>query len=125
MLTSPGSGSALPRAARRSALFRKSWQVPASCLQKILSKQSICWRGGNWTRSQQISRSFFEMLGSVPGGRVLDGNWGQEHIAIAIPKDRDKGMEYVRHFVDDVQANGTLAQAISRAGLRGVLEVRN
>ncbi|MFY9953126.1 transporter substrate-binding domain-containing protein [Bradyrhizobium sp.] len=67
----------------------------------------------------------FEMLGSLPGGRVLDGNWGQEHIAIAIPKGRDKGMEYVRHFVDDVQANGTLAQAVSRAGLRGVLEVRN
>ena len=30
------------------------------------------------------------------------GNWGQEHIAIAIPKDREKGMEYVRHFVDTV-----------------------
>jgi polar amino acid transport system substrate-binding protein len=67
----------------------------------------------------------FEMSGSLPGGRVLDGNWGQEHIAIAIPKGRDKGMEYVRHFVDDVQANGTLARAVSRAGLRGVLEVRN
>jgi polar amino acid transport system substrate-binding protein len=67
----------------------------------------------------------FEMSDILPGGRVLNGNWGQEDIAIAIPKDRDKGMEYVRHFVDDVQANGTLAQAISRAGLRGVLEVRN
>ena len=33
-------------------------------------------------------------------------------------KGRDKGMEYVRHFVDDVQANGTLAQAVTRAGLR-------
>jgi polar amino acid transport system substrate-binding protein len=67
----------------------------------------------------------FEMSDALPGGRVLDGNWGQEHIAIAIPKGRDEGMEYVRHFVDDVQANGTLAQAVSRAGLRGVLEVRN
>ena len=53
------------------------------------------------------------------------GNWGQEHIAIAIPKDREKGMEYVRHFVDTVQANGTLAQAVRRVGLRDVLEVRN
>jgi hypothetical protein len=43
----------------------------------------------------------FEMSASLPGGRVLDGNWGQEHIAIAIPKGRDKGMEYVRHIVDD------------------------
>jgi polar amino acid transport system substrate-binding protein len=67
----------------------------------------------------------FEMLGSMPGGRVLDGNWGQEHIAIAIPQGQDKGMEYVRHFVDDVQANGTLLKAVSRAGLRGVIEVRN
>jgi polar amino acid transport system substrate-binding protein len=67
----------------------------------------------------------FEMSDALHGARVLDGNWGQEHIAIAIPKGRDEGMKYVRHFVDDVQANGTLAQAVSRAGLRGVLEVRN
>jgi hypothetical protein len=30
------------------------------------------------------------------------GNWGQEHIAIAIPKDLEKGMEYVRHVADTV-----------------------
>ena len=53
------------------------------------------------------------------------GNWGQEHIAIAIPKARETRMEYVRHLADTVQANGTLARAVRRVGLRDVLEVRN
>jgi polar amino acid transport system substrate-binding protein len=30
----------------------------------------------------------FEMSDSLPGSRVLDGRWGVEHLAIAIPKNR-------------------------------------
>ena len=44
------------------------------------------------------------------------GNWGQEHMAIAIPKARETRMEYVRHLADTVQANGTLARAVRRVG---------
>jgi hypothetical protein len=81
--------------------------------------------------------ALYEPAGALPGGlscqdypyaRWADnafGNWGREHIAVAVPKDREKGMEYARRFVDAVQANGRLAQTVGRAGLRGVLEVRN
>jgi polar amino acid transport system substrate-binding protein len=65
--------------------------------------------------------TLFEMSNQMPGARVLDGRWGVEHIAIATPKGREAATEYVRRFVADVQASGLLAQAVERAGLRGVV----
>jgi polar amino acid transport system substrate-binding protein len=61
----------------------------------------------------------FEMSDSMPGAKVLDGRWGVEHLAFAIPKGRDSGMEYLRSFVADVRSSGLLAQAVERSGLRG------
>jgi polar amino acid transport system substrate-binding protein len=65
--------------------------------------------------------TLFGMAEQMPGARVLDGRWGVEHIAIAIPKGRDAAMEYLRRFVAEAQASGLLAQAVARAGLRGVV----
>jgi polar amino acid transport system substrate-binding protein len=61
----------------------------------------------------------FEMADAMPGARVLDGRWGVEHLAVAVPKGRDGAMDYLRRFVSDVQSSGLLAQAVERAGLRG------
>jgi polar amino acid transport system substrate-binding protein len=57
----------------------------------------------------------------MPGSRVLDGRWGVEHIAVAIPRGREAGIEYLRHFVEEAQASGLLSRAVKRAGLRGVM----
>jgi polar amino acid transport system substrate-binding protein len=59
----------------------------------------------------------------MPGARVLEGRWGVEHIAIAIPRGREPAMEYLRRFVAEVQTSGLLSQAVERAGLRGVVTV--
>jgi polar amino acid transport system substrate-binding protein len=64
----------------------------------------------------------FEMADEVRGARVLDGRWGLEQLAIAIPKGRDAGMDYVRKFADEVTADGLVRRAAERAGLRGTLE---
>ena len=53
---------------------------------------------------------------------MLDGRWGLEQLAIAIPKGRDAGMDYVRKFADDVKADGQVRRATERAGLRGTVE---
>ena len=66
--------------------------------------------------------TLFEMSDQMPGARVLDGRWGVEHIAVAIPKGRESAMEYLRRFVAEVQTSGLLAQAVERAGLRGVVK---
>jgi polar amino acid transport system substrate-binding protein len=65
--------------------------------------------------------TLFQMFDQMPGSRVLDGYWGVEHIAVAIPRGRDSAMEYLRRFVAEVQASGLLAKAVQRAGLRGVV----
>jgi polar amino acid transport system substrate-binding protein len=63
----------------------------------------------------------FEMTDAIPDARVLDGNWGQEHMAVAIPKGRDAAMDALKAFVRDVQASGLLAQLQQQAGLRGAV----
>jgi polar amino acid transport system substrate-binding protein len=61
----------------------------------------------------------FEMSDKIPGAKVLEGRWGVEHLAFAIPKGRDGGLDYLHRFVADIQSSGLLAQAVERAGLRG------
>jgi len=68
--------------------------------------------------------TLFEMSDQMGGSRILDGRWGEEHLAVAIPKGRESAMEYVNHFVEDVQTSGLLAQAAERAGLRGMLKAQ-
>jgi len=73
--------------------------------------------------------TLFEMTERMPGARVLDGRWGVEHIAVAVPRGDEKGnergreaaMEFLRRFVAEAQAGGLLARAVERAGLRGAV----
>ena len=61
-----------------------------------------------------------ERLGD--GARVLDGRWGLETVAIAIPKGRQAGMSYLSRFVLSVRREGYLQAAVKRADLRGAIE---
>jgi molybdate transport system substrate-binding protein len=63
--------------------------------------------------------NLFQMSDALPGSRVLDGQWGVEHLAIAIPKGRDQGMAWLQKFVADVKSEGLVTRAVERAGLRG------
>jgi polar amino acid transport system substrate-binding protein len=65
--------------------------------------------------------TLFEMSDSMPGAHVLDGNWGLEHIAIAIPKGREDAQPFVETFVHDVQSRGLLNRIEQQAGLRGAV----
>jgi len=62
----------------------------------------------------------FEMSDGVPGSRVLDGRWGLEHLAIAVPKGREAGRAFLAAFAETERRNGDVARAVDRAGLRGV-----
>ena len=65
--------------------------------------------------------TLFEMAEQVPGSRVLEGRWGEEHHAIAIPKGRDAGLDFLRSFTADIRASGLVSAAAQRAGLKGVM----
>jgi len=66
--------------------------------------------------------TLFEIAEKLPGSRVLDGRWGVERHAIAIPKGREAGHEFLKTFTSDIISSGLVRDAIGRAGLKGVLE---
>jgi polar amino acid transport system substrate-binding protein len=69
--------------------------------------------------------TLFEMSDAMPNARILDGNWGLEHMAVAIPKGREQGLPFVATFVQDVQSSGLLEQVEKEAGLRGAVKVES
>jgi polar amino acid transport system substrate-binding protein len=58
----------------------------------------------------------------MPGARILDGNWGLEHMAVAIPQGREAGLKLVNDFVQEIQSNAILENAEKQAGLRGAIK---
>jgi polar amino acid transport system substrate-binding protein len=67
----------------------------------------------------------FGMSDELPGSRMLDGRWGLEHLAVAIPKGRELGMAYVRKFAEDAKSEGLVDHAVERAGLRGTVNTQS
>ncbi len=63
----------------------------------------------------------FEMSDDLPGARVLDGHWGLEHFAIALPKGRAQAAPWLQRFVADMKAQARVTQAVQRVGLRGTV----
>ncbi len=64
----------------------------------------------------------YELANSVSNTRILEGRWGEENIAIAIPKGRAEGLAYVQKFTQKVKTDGSLAVFVKRSGLRGVAD---
>jgi polar amino acid transport system substrate-binding protein len=65
--------------------------------------------------------TLFDMADELPGSRVLEGSWGLESFAIGIPKGRELALPLVTTFVGEAKADGAVARAIKRAGLRGAV----
>jgi len=63
--------------------------------------------------------TLFEMSDQMPGAKILDGNWGAEHMAIAIPKGREDALPLLNRFVTEEQSSGALDTIQQQAGLRG------
>lgn len=64
-----------------------------------------------------------ELADGLPGARVLDGRWGLEHLAIAVPKGRGVAAAYLRGFAESARSEGLVQAAAQRAGLRGTAEL--
>lgn len=64
----------------------------------------------------------YTLADDMSGARVLDGRWGLEPLALALPKGRQAGLSYLSRFALTVRRDGTLDSAVDRAGLRGTFE---
>ena len=66
----------------------------------------------------------FQMSDQSSGSRVLDGRWGVELFALAIPKGRGAALESVQVFVDAAKSEGLVERAAARAGMRGIVNAQ-
>lgn len=100
--------------------FKSARVVPATSLkqaQDMLKEKKI----DAFATNKAI---LFEMSDELSGSRVMDGRWGLENLAIAIPKGRDVARPFLNEFAASAQLNGQLQGAVKRAGLRGTANTR-
>lgn len=97
-------------------LYKNATVVPAASL--AVAQQML--KRGELNAFATNKGILFEMADELPGYRVLDGRWGLESLAIAIPKGREAGMPYLRQFARDAQSSGRLQAIVAAAGLRGL-----
>jgi polar amino acid transport system substrate-binding protein len=67
----------------------------------------------------------FQMAEQLPGARVLEANWGQERMAIAVPKGRESAKAFLNDFVREVQSSGRLERVEAQAGLKGAVKPKD
>jgi polar amino acid transport system substrate-binding protein len=101
-----------------SAKFKNAKFLPAESVAAAINSL----RNGELDVYATNKAILFEMLSALPGARILEGNWGQEHMAIAVPKGRGAGQELLDSFVRDVQSSGLLEQIEASAGLKGTVK---
>jgi len=97
--------------------FKHATVIPAASLQEAQDMLRLNAIGAFATNKGIL----FEMADTLAGSRVLEGRWGTESMAIAIPKGRAAGLVYLKQFARDVTSTGQLKSMIQRAGLRGTI----
>lgn len=71
-----------------------------------------------------IRPGLLEYASRLSGSRVLEGRYGANALAIAVPKGRSGWLAYMSEFIEDAKTSGLVEQAIANAGLRGIQVVR-
>jgi polar amino acid transport system substrate-binding protein len=56
----------------------------------------------------------------LPGARVIEGRYGANLLAMAVPKDQPGRLAYFSEFTEEAKASGFVQRAIERAGERGI-----
>lgn len=95
------------------------WQQAKLVAAPTLEAAAADLKGGRMDAFATNKGILFELADRVPGSRVLPGRWGLEHQAIAVPKGREAARAELQRFAAQVAADGTVAAAAARAGLRG------
>ena len=61
-----------------------------------------------------------EFAPTLPGSRILDGNFTTVRHTVGTPKGRDAAAAYLRDLVEDVKASGLVTQWIEKSGVKGL-----
>ena len=98
-----------------AGLFRNAQIVPVASLKQ--AQDMLQQRGVDAFATNKAV--LYELSDQLPQFRILDGRWGLENMAIAIPKGRTAGAAFVQQFAQEARSSGLLQEVVKRSGLRG------
>ncbi len=61
-----------------------------------------------------------EFAPTLPGSRILEGNFTVVRHTVGTPRGRDAAAAYLRDLVEDVKASGLVAKWIEKSGVKGL-----
>jgi polar amino acid transport system substrate-binding protein len=67
-----------------------------------------------------LKPQLLELAPTLPGSRILDGNFTVVRHTVGTPRGRDAAAAYLRDLVEDVKASGLVAQWIEKSGVKGL-----
>jgi polar amino acid transport system substrate-binding protein len=100
----------LTRHIKRATLVR-SEGIPASV--KTFVEQKLDALAG-------LKPGLMDEAKKIPGSRLLEGQVTSVLQSVGVPKKREAAAKYVREFVEAAKAEGLVAKAVERHGVRGV-----
>jgi polar amino acid transport system substrate-binding protein len=100
-----------------SGYLKKATVVPIATIKSAI-EQLLAGKLDAFASNKAV---LLEMTNELRDSRILDGSYGVEHMALAIPKGRDQGMVYLRQFLEEARSGGLVQRSAARAGLRGAV----
>jgi polar amino acid transport system substrate-binding protein len=67
-----------------------------------------------------LKPGLLEIAPTLPGSRILEGNFTVVRHTVGMPRGRDAAAAYLRDLVEDVKATGLVAQWIAKSGVKGL-----
>ena len=67
-----------------------------------------------------LKPALLELAPTLPGSRILDGNFTVVRHTVCVPKGRDAAAAYLRDLVEDVKASGLVTRWIAESGVKGL-----
>jgi polar amino acid transport system substrate-binding protein len=61
-----------------------------------------------------------QLAQALGGGRILEGAWGVEHLALGLPLTRGAGLPFLQRFAAWAAESGALGEAVAQSELEGV-----
>jgi polar amino acid transport system substrate-binding protein len=83
-------------------------ETPAAAIPMFLDQKLDAIAG--------VRQPLLKYAAGHPGYRVLPGRFMEIRQAMAVPKGRLAGVDYLRHFIEEMKADGFVAEALAKSG---------
>jgi len=71
-----------------------------------------------------LKPALLESMAKIPDGRLLEGKFMTVNHGLGVPRERPAAAQYLKAFVEEMNASGFVARSIERHGVQGLLPVR-